>query len=173
MEVGITQTAYIVECGGAFADDEHCGTFLEVHRRSGGANASAATAVDPAEVLGETRLRGMYTSGYRMSLVSTTYKASPTQGDPDALYGLGNCYFTGAGVARDAPRAVSLWKRALAHPRCSPAAAGEAAHNLGMAYMNGGDGVPRNAELAARYWRQAAALGDETSMRELRDLGLV
>ena len=67
MEVGITQTAYIFECGGAFADSASCGTFLEVHRPGDDA------------VLAETRLRGQYTSGYRMSIVSTTVGASPNQ----------------------------------------------------------------------------------------------
>ena len=65
MEVGITQTAYIFECGGAVAGSFNCGTFLEVHRPHDN------------NVLAETRLRGQYTSGYRMSIVSTTYLTSP------------------------------------------------------------------------------------------------
>ena len=32
LELGFTQTAYIVECGGRFKNDPHCGTFLEIHR---------------------------------------------------------------------------------------------------------------------------------------------
>ena len=32
IEVGFTQNAWIVECGGAYSDDPHCGTFLEIHR---------------------------------------------------------------------------------------------------------------------------------------------
>ena len=67
IEVGITQTAFIVECGGQYATSSHCGTFLEVHRPGSD------------EVLAETRLRGMYTSGYRMSLISSTYKQAPNQ----------------------------------------------------------------------------------------------
>ena len=30
LELGVTQNAYIVECGGAHARDPHCGTYLEV-----------------------------------------------------------------------------------------------------------------------------------------------
>lgn len=32
LEVAVTQTAYIVECGGRFRRSQHCGTFLEIHR---------------------------------------------------------------------------------------------------------------------------------------------
>ena len=85
---------------------------------------------------------------------------------------LADCYADGVGVARDMPRAVSLWKRALAHPRLSPALAGGMACTLGTAYWNGDDGVPRDAELSSRYLQQAAALGDETAARSLRKLGL-
>ena len=67
IEVAVTQTAFIVECGGAAATSPHCGTFLEVH-----------AAGDPT-VLAETRLRGMYPSGYRMSLVSSTYMNAPNR----------------------------------------------------------------------------------------------
>ena len=100
------------------------------------------------------------------------FTAAAAQDDPNALYGLGNCYCLGMGVARDVPRAVSLWTRALAHRRCSSDVAGGAAHNLGAAYWNGDDGVERDTALAARYWRQAAALGEESAARALRDHGL-
>ena len=91
---------------------------------------------------------------------------------PDALCLLGDCYADGAGVARDVPHAVSLWKRALAHPRFSPALAGGLACTLGLVYASGDDGVPRDAELSSRYLRKAAALGNEHAARSLRELGL-
>ena len=100
------------------------------------------------------------------------FAAAAAQDYPQALLRLGHCYANGAGVARDVSRAVSLWTRALTLPRCSPALAGEAAYVLGAVYWNGDDGVPRDAELAARYWRQAAALGDEPAARLLRRLGI-
>lgn len=53
VELGVTQNAFIVECGGAHAEDPHCGTYLEVHRPG------------MADVLSEARLPGMFTSGYR------------------------------------------------------------------------------------------------------------
>ena len=100
------------------------------------------------------------------------FAAAAAQDHPGAVCSLGACYSMGAGAARDLPRAVSLWKRVLAHPRRWPALVGAAAFSLGVAYWNGDDGVARDAELAARYWRQAAALGSESAVRELREAGL-
>ena len=100
------------------------------------------------------------------------FTAAAAQDDPNALYGLGGCYGNGIGDARDVPRAVSLRKRALAHPQCSPVLAGGAAFCLGAVYWDGDVGVPRDRELAARYWRQAAALGSGSAARALRDSGL-
>ena len=100
------------------------------------------------------------------------YASAAEQGHPDALLGLGCCYYAGMGVASDVPRATSLWKRVLVHPQCSPAVVGNAACNLGSVYWDGVNGVVRDVELAARYWRQAAAVGDATAARALREEGL-
>ena len=62
LEVAVTQTAFILECGGNFATNEHCGTYLEIHRPA------------RADKLSEVRLRAMYSSGYRMTVISTSYK---------------------------------------------------------------------------------------------------
>lgn len=64
MEVGFTQTAWIVECGGTYANDPHCGTFLEIHRPGDNTTLSA------------TKLRGQLTSGYRTTIMSTTFKGN-------------------------------------------------------------------------------------------------
>ena len=100
------------------------------------------------------------------------FKAAAAQDDSEGLYGLGCCYGMGIGVARDVPRAVSLFTSALAHSFCMPGTAAFAAYNLGAVYWDGDVGVPRDRELAARYWRQAAALGYESAERELRGRGL-
>ena len=100
------------------------------------------------------------------------FTAAAAQDQPDAICALGNCYSMGTGVARNVPRAMSLWKRALAHPHCQALSAGIAAHNLGANYWHGEDGVPRDPDLAVRYWRRAAALGYEIAARALRELEL-
>lgn len=67
LELGFTQTAYVVECGGASQFNEHCGTFLEIHPPGF------------ADMINEAKLRGTYTSGYRMTVISTTYKGDATR----------------------------------------------------------------------------------------------
>lgn len=62
VQIAYTQTAFITECSHQYKDDPHCGTYLEVHKP------------DDEEPLAVTKLRGQFTSGYRMSLLSTTYK---------------------------------------------------------------------------------------------------
>ena len=65
LELGYTQNAYIADCGGPYAGSEHCGTYLEVHRPG------------REEKLAEVRLPGVLTSGYRMTVISTTVKKNP------------------------------------------------------------------------------------------------
>ena len=60
MELAFTQNSLIVECGNEFADDPHCGTFLEIHKPE-----------DPI-ILSEIRLRGQFMSGYRQTVMSLT-----------------------------------------------------------------------------------------------------
>ena len=100
------------------------------------------------------------------------YTAASAQDDPGAILNLGMCYHKGRGVACDTPRAIALYKRVLTHPRAAPSAMAAAAFHLGVGYWNGDDGVPSDAKLSARYMRQAAALGDESAARFVRELGL-
>lgn len=48
--VGYSQTAMSVVCGGAYAEDPHCGTFLEMHM------GYSNSYVDAEEVISEVRL---------------------------------------------------------------------------------------------------------------------
>ena len=100
------------------------------------------------------------------------YSASAAQGYPPAMLSLGVCYANGRGVVRDVPRAVALYKRALAHPDAGPRLAAAVANNLGITYWGGADGVPRDAALGVRYLRQAAALGDEDATRYMHARGI-
>ena len=67
IELAVTQTNFIIECDNDFKTDPHCGTFLEVHRPGF------------ADKIGEARLRAMYPSGYRTTVLSTTYKGDQTR----------------------------------------------------------------------------------------------
>jgi hypothetical protein len=67
MEVGILQSAYIVQCGGKYRVDPGCGTFLEIHRPG------------RKEILAQARLRGQFASGYRMTAITMTHKGNGTR----------------------------------------------------------------------------------------------
>ena len=149
---------------GVAVDDVEAVRLYRVGAALGDAGARCALA--------ECLLRGVGVPTPDRDGAFALFTAAAAQGDPNALSGLGSCYDHGVGVARDVPRAVLLWTRALAHPRCSPLVAGGAANNLGVVYWDGDVGVPRDRELAARYWRQASALGHESAARALRDRGL-
>ena len=41
LAIGYTSTAFIVQCGGNSKDDEHCGTFIELHPKVGTARVQA------------------------------------------------------------------------------------------------------------------------------------
>ena len=62
LELGYTQNAYVADCGGIYQGSVHCGTYLEVHRPG------------REDKLAEVRLPGVLPSGYRMTVISTTYK---------------------------------------------------------------------------------------------------
>ncbi|CAM9623678.1 unnamed protein product, partial [Ectocarpus sp. 13 AM-2016] len=70
LAVGYSQTAISVICGGDFAEDDHCGTFLELH--VGYANYYA----DTEDVLSEVRLLTANVTGYTTTTISTTWMNS-------------------------------------------------------------------------------------------------
>ncbi|CAN0212441.1 unnamed protein product [Ectocarpus sp. 12 AP-2014] len=67
LAVGYSQTAISVICGGDFAEDDHCGTFLELH--VGYANYYA----DTEGVLSEVRLLTANVTGYTTTTIPTTW----------------------------------------------------------------------------------------------------
>lgn len=94
------------------------------------------------------------------------YTAAAARGYPAAIHNLGACYAAGRGVARDLPRAVTLWQRVLAHPQASQSDVAIAAGSLGVSLM------PGDPVRGVLFLRRAAAAGNESAARCLRDLGL-
>ena len=74
-------------------------------------------------------------------------------GDTDALYWLGKCYLKGLGCRRDPAGGVSCLETAAGRGHAA------AAFKLGDCFEQG-CGAPRNAELAAYWYRKAAACGE-------------
>eukprot|EP00752_Nemacystus_decipiens_P006299 g5679.t1 len=67
LALGYSQTAISVTCGGKFAEDDHCGTFLELHM------GYANFYVDTEEVLSEVRLLTENVTGYTTTTIPTTW----------------------------------------------------------------------------------------------------
>lgn len=72
MQIGFTQTAFIHVCS-AQADEDSCGTFIEIHRPNG----SPYDAED--EVLSHTKLITRFTNGVVTTTIPLTYKYNPFQ----------------------------------------------------------------------------------------------
>jgi hypothetical protein len=66
MQVSYTQSAFLHVCGGEFADNDHCGTFLEVHRLSGSPFFPEDT------VLSSRKIETVETSGMMTTTVPLT-----------------------------------------------------------------------------------------------------
>lgn len=97
------------------------------------------------------------------------YKKSADLGNSYGYHGLGLCYMDGQGVSKDINKAINLINKALDmgydHPEI-------AYYNLGVCYYNGGDDVPKDRSEAYRWWKKAAALGDEDAIKALKECGV-
>ncbi|CAM9598837.1 unnamed protein product [Scytosiphon promiscuus] len=67
LALGYSQTAISVICGGEYAEDDHCGTFLELHMGYGNSYA------DVEDVLSEVRLLTANVTGYTTTTIPTTW----------------------------------------------------------------------------------------------------
>ncbi|CAN0375993.1 unnamed protein product, partial [Pylaiella littoralis] len=67
LAVGYSQTAISVTCGGEYADDDHCGTFLELHM------GYSNSYVDTEDVLSEVRLLTENVTGYTTTTLPMTW----------------------------------------------------------------------------------------------------
>lgn len=81
--------------------------------------------------------------------------------DDSALRHIADCYFYGRGVKVDKNAAITMYIEAADKDSL-------AADNIGEIYMTG-NGVAQNVEMAIRYWKHGAELGNSECMRELGD----
>lgn len=66
-QVGYTQNAYIGLCGSEYADNDHCGTFLEIHVGTG------SPYDDESTIISEVKIDQFNVSGYYTTYLNTTY----------------------------------------------------------------------------------------------------
>ena len=103
-------------------------------------------------ILGRKLLRGRGAPrDYERAL--QLFDTAARAGDADALYLLGKCYLKGIGCAKDPAGGVSCLEEAARRGHAA------AALRLGSCFAEG-LGAPRSSELAAYWYRKAAALGE-------------
>ena len=67
VQLGYTQNAYVVQCGGAFKHDPHCGTYIEIHKPG------------DETIINEVQLPGGFPSGYRTVILPLSFKGRPNR----------------------------------------------------------------------------------------------
>lgn len=81
-----------------------------------------------------------------------SYMEAAEQGDAEAQFNVGWCYYNNYGVTQDYGEAVKWYRKAAEQGNAA------AQNNLGVCYANG-VGVPQNWEEAVEWWRKAAEQG--------------
>mmetsp|Transcript_22181 Transcript_22181/g.28944 ORF Transcript_22181/g.28944 Transcript_22181/m.28944 type:complete len:410 (-) Transcript_22181:295-1524(-) len=85
--VGYYSSAYIVQCGGVYREDNHCGTFIELHAALSSENSGVGWEPGRAvcdldcnmRVLSQTRLEGGFVGGYRTTTLPLTRYGNASQ----------------------------------------------------------------------------------------------
>lgn len=73
MQISYSQNAYIIDCGGDYANDNSCGTYLEVHKANG------SPYDDERAILSDVRLTTRSTNGMQTTTLPLTYKGDSTK----------------------------------------------------------------------------------------------
>ena len=123
-----------------------------------GLTTSAQTAQELVDKGVEYYEVGDYTNAVKY------FQQAVEQGDAQAQYNLGVCYYEGQGVPQDYVEAVKLYRKAAEQGYAL------AQYNLGVCYYNG-RGVPQNYTEAVKCFRKAAEQGDAVAIEALKQLG--
>jgi len=73
IQVSYSQNAYIYVCGGDFAYDDHCGTYLEIHKANG------TPYDDEATILSDVKITSPVTNGMQTTTLPLMYKGVPSR----------------------------------------------------------------------------------------------
>ena len=74
MQIAYSQNAYVNVCGGESGDDDdHCGTYIEIHKENG------SPYDDEATILSEVKITTPVTNGMMTTVLPLTYSADPNR----------------------------------------------------------------------------------------------
>ena len=88
------------------------------------------------------------------------YRKSAEQGDADAQFNLGRCYYNGQGVDKDYTQAVYWYRKSAEQGQAG------AQNNLGVCYESG-RGVEKDLTQAVHWYRKSAEQGDADAQNSL------
>ncbi len=88
------------------------------------------------------------------------YKKAAEQGDAEAQYNLGVCYYTGTGIKEDKEEAAHWYRKAAENGNAM------AQYNLGNCYYTG-TGIKEDKEKAVLWYRKAAEQGNKIAQYSL------
>ena len=88
------------------------------------------------------------------------YRQAAEQGDAEAQFKLGLCYYKGEGVPQNYAEAVKWYRKAAGQGYA------QAQYNLGECYHKG-EGVPKNYFAAVKWFRKAAEQGNALAQNKL------
>jgi hypothetical protein len=71
--IAYTQNAFIGLCGSDYADNDHCGTFVEIHMRHG------SPYNKETEIIGQVKLQTRNVTGYYTTTIPMTWMLDPTR----------------------------------------------------------------------------------------------
>lgn len=92
------------------------------------------------------------------------YERAAKYGHIKAMANLGNLYYNGLGVEQNLPEALRYFQKAA--EKESPAAI----NSLGVMYLRGEGGLPKDLKTAFLYFSRAAYYGDETAYNNLGNM---
>jgi len=92
------------------------------------------------------------------------YRKAAEQGQKEAQYALGSCYYNGEGVTKDLEQAANWWRKAAEQGVQGGDAVAQ--NYLGYCYSKG-EGVTQNLEQAIYWWRKAAEQGNNSAQYNL------
>jgi len=73
MQVSYSQNAYVSVCGQDFENNDHCGTYLEIHKENG------TPYDDEATILSDVKVTTPVTNGMQTTTLPLTYKGDPSR----------------------------------------------------------------------------------------------
>lgn len=125
-----------------------------------------------AAALGEAEamafIGGCYENGHGVPMDDVAavewYRKSADRGSCDGMYDLGNCYIYGKGVPKNEPEGVKWLLKA------ADVDSTDAMRRLGDCYKDGIGVSMTDVEEAAKWYRKAAASGDESAKQALKKL---